>query len=154
MTWASLAEVSSITGFTGTASATAPQLAAASAVVTIYANVTEAASAAIGARDLEWLRQATAWQTIWQRDQAGFETKSVAASVAADGVRTDYTGMQLGTGGEWKHALAPLAARALKNLSWKASRTLRTPRVEVPIGAEAVLGFLNDAGDPYSTWTD
>jgi hypothetical protein len=153
MTWATLAEVGTITGFTGSASATGPQLASANATVTIYANVTEAASAALGKRDLEWLRQATAWQTIWQRDQAGFEVKSVASSVAADGVRADYAGMQLGTGGEWKHVLAPLAARALKNLSWKASRTLRTPRESVPTGAESVLGFLNDAGDPYLNWT-
>lgn len=155
MTWATVAETALITGMSTSGSATAADVAMASEVITIYANVTESASAAIGARDLEWLRKATAWQAVWQKQQPGYATdRSVVASIMADGVREDFAGFSVGgTGGEWKIMLAPLAARALKNLSWKGSRTLRTDRVEVPLGQNQVTGFLRDSGDALSSWT-
>lgn len=154
MTWATVAEVAAITGITSAASASSADVAIAHQVIEIYSNVTESASAALGARDLEWLRKATAFQAVWQKQQPGYLTdRSVVASVQADGVREDYAGFSVGgTGGEWKVALAPLAARALKNLSWKGSRTLRTDRVEVPLGDNGVIGFLNESGDANHAW--
>ena len=155
MTWATVAETALITGMTASGSASTADVAMAHQVIEIYANVTESASAAIGARDLEWLRKATAWQAVWQKQQPGYATdRSVVASIMADGVREDFAGFSVGgTGGEWKVMLAPLAARALKNLSWKGSRTLRTDRVEVPFGQNSVTGFLRDGGDALSDWT-
>lgn len=155
MTWASVAEVAAITGMTASGSANAADVALASGIIDIYANITEGASAAISARDLGWLKSATAWQAVWAKQQPGLVTdRSVVASIMADGVREDFAGFSVGgTGGEWKVVLAPLAARALKNLSWKGSRTLRTDRVEVPLGQNAVTGFLRDSGDALSDWS-
>lgn len=140
MTWATVPDVLSVTG----ASATASELAAGNAVITIYANRTPDASASMSDRDLEWLRQASCWQTVWLRDQPGFTARSVVASYSQDGLSVQHNA-------EWNIALAPLAARSMKNLSWKGSRTLRTPNIDIPTGAS--LDFVLESSDQYSEWT-
>lgn len=117
MAWATEAEVLSVTGVT----VTATQLAQADSVITIFANRTTAAE--LSTRDLYWLKQATCWQAAWQKDQAGFATRHAVTEVTQDGMQLIYSG------GDSPNlaavSLAPLAQRALKNTSWKGSRTLR-----------------------------
>ena len=137
-TWASVGDVSAITG----ATVTAEQLAQAEAVVDVYSNRTPAASAEMSARDLFFMKRATCWQAAWQSRQPAYADRNSTASVAQDGLSVAYAA-------EWQVSLAPLAARALKNLSWKASRTLRTPRV----GAlRSSRDFTNEASDESSVW--
>lgn len=139
MAWATLADVREVTG----SGAEAVELAAADSVISIYANRTSDAAEAMSSRNLHWLKVATCWQTVWQRDQPGFDSQQVVASFSQDGESVSYTG-------EWNLTLAPMAARALKNLSWKASRTIRTPNARVPAGRSA--DFLNEASDWHSGW--
>lgn len=117
MTWATEAEVLSVTGVT----VTAAQLAQANSVITIFANRTE--DAVLSTRDLYWLKQATCWQAAWQKDQAGYTTRHSVTEVTQDGMQLIYSG------GDSPNlaaiTLAPLAQRALRNASWKGSRTLR-----------------------------
>lgn len=144
MTWASVADVLSITG----RGVEATDVAVANSAIEIYANRTESASAGLAARDLHWLKSAVAWQTVWQMDQPGYESRSVVANYSQDGLTATHNA-------EWNIALAPLAARALKNLSWKASRTLRVPNVRVPAGLANAWDFTNEASDwDHSEWED
>lgn len=141
MAWATLEDVRTVTG----AGAEATELAAANSVIDIYANRTSDAASAISARNLHWLKVATCWQTVWQRDQPGFNAQQVVSSFSQDGESVSYTG-------EWNLTLAPMAARALKNLSWKATRTIRTPNARVPTGHGEAIDFTNERSDPYSSW--
>lgn len=143
MTWATLEDVRDVTG----SGAEAMELAAANSVITIYANRTEDAKDSISARNLHWLKLAVCWQTVWQRDQPGFDAQQVVSSFSQDGESVSYTA-------EWNLTLAPMAARALKNLSWKASRTLNTPNIRVPSGLGVAGNFLNERSDPFSDWTE
>ncbi len=136
-TWCSLAEVEAITG----QAVTAGQLAAASSVITLYANRNPTAIEGLRARDLYWLKQACAWQARWQAQQPGYDQNSVVSGTNQDTVQVSYES-------EWNITLAPLAARALKNLSWKGSRTIRIHTD----GALPVRDFTNEASDPYTRW--
>ncbi|MCX4504567.1 hypothetical protein [Streptomyces anulatus] len=136
-TWCSLADVEAITGHT----VTTGQLFAASSVITLYANRSPDAVNGLLNRDLYWLKQACAWQARWQAQQPGFDQKSVVTSVSQDTTQVAY-------GTEWAISLAPLAARALKNLSWKGTRSLRI-HSDHRVG---VLDFTNEASDWRSVW--
>jgi hypothetical protein len=141
MPWGvSTADVLATTGST----ATAEQVAAADSVISIYVNRQSTASASMSARDLGWIRTAIAWQTPWQAGQAGLATRSQFDSLSQDGLSVASTA-------QWAKVLAPLAARALKNLSWKGSRTQRTPNVSVPTGLG--VDFLLDESDARTTWS-
>lgn len=136
-TWCSLADVAAITG----TSVTEAQLNAASSVISIYVNRSPAASATLTVRDLYWLAQACAWQARWQSQQPGYDQKSSVDSVNQDNTQVAY-------GKEWQISLAPLAARALKNLSWKGSRSVRIHRHLLP----STLDFTNEESDAFSCW--
>lgn len=123
MGWATAANVLAITGKTVTDS----DALMASAVIDIYANRTEDASAGMSPRDLGWLMRACAFQAAWMPTQPGYLQRNSYAEITQDGMQIVY-------GKEWQVSLAPLAARALKNLSWKASRTQRLVSVRVPTG--------------------
>jgi len=140
MVWASAEDVLSITG----ASATAEDVALANATITVYSNRSYDASDSMTPRDLFWLKQAAAWQAKWLPANPGFGMNQSARSTSQDGVSTDRRA-------EWEENLAPMAARALKNLSWKGDRTERVPRVDVPLGL-AVVSFLEEYGDNISDW--
>jgi len=140
MPWGvSTADVLATTG----ASATTAQIAAADSVVTIYVNRTSEASASMSARDLGWIRLGISWQTVWQAAQPGFNARSQFDSISQDGLSVQSTA-------QWAKVLAPLAARSLKNLSWKGGKTIRTPGVDVPIGFGT--DFLLESSDPWSNW--
>lgn len=138
MAWATAANVLALTGKT----ATDAQVAEASAVIDIYANRTEDASASMTARDLGWLQRATAFQAAWMPLQPGYHQRNSYSEITQDGMQIVY-------GKEWQVSLAPLAARALKNLSWKVSRTERVVNVRVPHGQG---DFLNEQYDQYDSW--
>ncbi len=140
MTWATVGDVSTTTGKT----VTTDQLAQAEAVVNIYADRAPSASAAISTRDLYWLQQATCWQAAWQAQKFGYSQRDNAQSLMQDGLQVER---------ETEHSvtLAPLAARSLKNLSWKRNRTVRTPNVRVPLGL-GLEDFTLESSDANSNW--
>jgi hypothetical protein len=133
MAWATTANVLALTGET----VTEATVLKASAVIDIYANRTEEASAGISPRDLGWLMRACSWQAAWMPSQPGFNQRNQYSEITQDG-------MQIKHEAEWETNLAPMAARALKNLSWKGSRTVRVPSVATPSGQG---DFLNEAYD-------
>lgn len=140
MAWGVLpADVLATTG----ATVTTAQVAQADAVVSIYVNRQSTASASMSARDLATIRSAIAWQTPWQAAQSDMTTRSQYDSLSQDG-------LSVSSSAEWAKILSPIAARALKNLSWKGSRTLRTPNVSVPTGIGA--DFLLETSDRRSDW--
>lgn len=95
----------------------------ASSDVDLYTNRTEAASAVIQARDLHWIRQAVIRQAAWLPYQPGIAGRISSTRVVQDGVTVDIAGNQ-GTARPHANDLAPMAARAIKNLSWKGSRSV------------------------------
>ena len=139
MAWATSEDVGEVTGH----SVTAQQLAMAESTVTIYANRTPTASAVIGARDLYWLRQATCWQAAWLGQQVNVEGRTVVGSLTQDGMAVSY-------GAEWQTTLAPLAARALKNLSWKASRTMEVASTMTGVGNMPAFNY--EDSDDWTSW--
>lgn len=140
MPWGVLpADVLATTG----ASATTAQVATADAVVSIYVNRQSTASASMSARDLATIRSAICWQTPWQAAQVDITTRSQYDSLSQDG-------LSVSSSAEWSKILSPIAARALKNLSWKGSRTLRTPNIAVPTGMGT--DFLLENADWREHW--
>ncbi len=123
MSWATAANVLALTGKT----VTDETVAEASAVIDIYANRTQEASGGMSPRDLGWLMRACSFQAAWMPSQPGFHQRNSYEETTQDGVQIVY-------GKEWQISLAPLAARALKNLSWKTSRTQRIVSVRTPLG--------------------
>jgi hypothetical protein len=139
MAWATEANVLALTGKT----VTAQTVAEASAVIDIYANRTEDASGGMSPRDLGWLTRACAFQAAWMPTQPGYHQRNSYSEITQDGMQIIY-------GKEWQISLAPLAARALKNLSWKATRTLRTVSVRTPMGWQG--DPLQEQYDQLQTW--
>lgn len=136
MAWATTANVETITGTT----VTSAQLNAAQAVVELFVGVTPDADDAATTRDLHWLKQAVAWQSVWQKDQPGFSTRSSVEGGDQDGARWTYTSKAAVN-------LAPLAIRAIKNLSWMGNRS-----VAVSLPATAPLAFNVETSDAYHDW--
>lgn len=146
MAWATVADVTTLTGTTPTD----PQLAAAQAVIEVHCNRTEAAADSFRLRDLVWLRQAVAWQAVWQAAQPGYETRQGIANASQDGASFAYR-----TAAD--QTLAPLAQRALKNCSWMGTRTLRStnrrPRPTYDDLNQIAMGaFLHSGADPEVGW--
>jgi hypothetical protein len=133
--WATLGNVIDITG----TAVTLAQLRQAQAVVELFVGRTPAADEQpIRPVDLHWLRQAVCWQAVWQKDQPGYTTRSSFTSMSQDS-------FQVNVAGRHDLHLAPLAARAVKNLTWMASRSVAIGRPSgVPIPAfntEAALDY-------------
>jgi hypothetical protein len=113
-TWATAADVLSLTGATVTDS----QLTQANAALELHAGrlYTDAA-ARTGTRDIEWMRRACAYQAAWMPSQPDMFSRLDITS----------TGNAAGSGVALKdHALvlAPLARKALARVSWLRSRSL------------------------------
>ncbi len=141
--WATAADVLSRAGKT----VTDQQVLEAEAVIEIYANRTNAASASFTARDLVWLNRAVVFQAAWMPDQPGYHQRNSYEEISQDGVSIVY-------GKEWQISLAPMAARALKNLSWKGARTDIMATIRTPQGArgEGITDFLAEDEDEYAGW--
>ena len=84
--------------------------------ISVYANRTQAASASISNRDLLALKLATCYQAAWLPAQPDALTRVNIDSSTVDGESVRFSS-------EAQQNLAPGAIRALKNLSWKGSRT-------------------------------
>lgn len=139
-TWATVADVLSKTGKT----VTEVTVLEAEAVIEIYANRSTAASAAFSPRDLYTLKQAVSFQAAWMPDQPGYHQRNSYSEVSQDGVNVVYAK-------EWEINLAPVAARALKNLSWKGTRSTAPVRMRT---SSRSGDFLNESDDPYEHWEE
>jgi hypothetical protein len=120
--WASTVDVLAYTNTT----VTDAQITVANGVIDLFSGVTDAASGNLSARDLRLLKQATAYQTVWQVAQVDPLTRTDVASLSQDG--TSFT---TPTGNDDALLLSPHAKRCLDRLSWRKSRTLRVTSGEV-----------------------
>src|SRR4249920_3078139 len=147
MVWATAADV---TTYTGTSLSAFPDpnacLALANSTITIYCNRSEAASASVSDRDLLALKMATAFQVAWLTQQDDYLTRVNFESSTIDGESVRFSGEQ-------QQNLAPMARRALRNLSWKGSRTLSIPDIAVPRGGGQVIDFLSESADTSDSWS-
>ncbi len=121
--WASVSRVQTITG----SLVTEDQLATAQGIVELYSGRTYAGSSinsSIRAKDLAWLEKAVAYQAAWMPTQPGYFGKHSVKEVSQDGAQIIYAGASQSNNSAMI-MLAPLAARALKNVSWMRSRTIK-----------------------------
>jgi len=145
MAWITTEEAEAITSV----ETSALLLAQANEIINLYANRTEAASGAMRPRDVGWLRRAVAFQAAWMASQPDLLGRSTFAEVSQDGQTVKAVGS--GSGGtvnESSLMLAPFAARALKNLSWKTGSLdpLRANELR------ARYQFNYEASDDSHTW--
>lgn len=139
MTWATGADVVALTG----APADDVILAQAQALVELAIGRTEAmGTAEMTARDLDWLKKATAYQAAWIAGQPDLFTRMDVKSLAQDGMAATFNDGSL--------VYAPLTTRVLRNLSWRGtSRSVSvepfcpTPTRRYPIGG-AVIDYPNE----------
>lgn len=121
--WATTSNVRSITG----ESVTEDELADAQAVIELYSGRTFVGSQdndSIRPKDKVWLQKAVAYQAVWQRSQPGYKTRHSIKEVNQDGAQIIYAGSSE-PNNTALIMLAPLANRALKNVSWMGSRTIK-----------------------------
>lgn len=118
MGWASVADVLEATG----ATVSEAQLAQAAATIEIHTGrpYDEDTAARTGSRDTHWLKRAECYQAVWQLAQPDLFERSNVTQVAQEGGGT--TGLTPDA-----LTLAPLAKRAVEQLSWRRSRSLHTP---------------------------
>lgn len=119
MAWATTSDVTTITG----ATVTSGDVTVAQSVVETYVNRSEDAVNGFTERDLGHLRKAVAFQAAWLAGQPGYLTRMGATSVQQDGLSTTLTNPADMT-------LAPLAQRAIKNLTWMGTRTIHRRRYD------------------------
>jgi hypothetical protein len=136
--WATAQQVLDTTGV----SVTDAQLGQAQAAIQVFTNRIYADTERIRTRDLHWLGQAVAYQAAWIAGQFGLETRLDATQIQQDQVSTTLQGDGL--------VLAPMAARALKRVSWMRSRTVHI-RSAVE-GAGPVGNVLSDSADDSLAW--
>jgi hypothetical protein len=137
--WATPQDVIDTTGV----SVTGQQLAQAQSDIEIFTNRIWADTERIRARDLHWLGQAVARQAAWLAGQFGLETRLDATQIQQDQVSTSLQGDGL--------VLAPMAARALRRVSWMRSRTVHIRSAFESAGV--AVNPLADASDDQQAWT-
>jgi hypothetical protein len=136
--WASVQDVADATGVT----VTDAQLAQAQSDIEIHCGRIYPDTDRLRARDLYWLGRAVARQAAWAAGQFGLETRLDATQIQQDGVSTTLQGDGL--------TLAPMAARALRRVSWMRSRSVH---VRAPIEGFGLVGnVLSEAHDDYEPW--
>lgn len=112
--WATAADVLAYTG----ATVTDAQISVSQGVIDIYSQVTTDTIDPISERDRRLLKQALAYQTVWQINQVDVFTRTDVSSVNQDN-------MQFAPANAEALMLAPLAKRCLDRLSWRRPRSLR-----------------------------
>jgi hypothetical protein len=142
MAWASSDDLLNYLGVTLSASA---YLTQANTMISVYANKSQAASAGISSRDLLALKLATCYQAAWLPSQPDALTRVNVESSTVDGESVRFSS-------DAQQNLAPGAIRALKNLSWKGSRTLTLPDASVPLGHTHSVDFTSESSDEGSSW--
>jgi len=128
--WATRGETYSITG----SQVTENDIDLAQSVIETNAGRTFAGSsvnASIRAKDLVWLKKAVAYQASWMPNQPGYFNRHSVKEVNQDGAQIIYAGSSE-PNNTVLITLAPLANRALKNLSWMGTRSIafRSPSYE------------------------
>lgn len=121
--WATIADVASITGV----AVEDADVLYSQAVIETYCGRTFEGSKAndsIRPKDVTWLRKAVAFQASWQVQQPGFYGRHSIKEVNQDGAQVTYAGSSESNNSALV-MLAPLAARALKNLSWMRTRSIK-----------------------------
>jgi hypothetical protein len=137
--WASAQDVIDTTGVT----VTEQQLVQAQKNIEVFSNRIYPDSERMRTRDLYWLGQAVAYQAAWLAGQFGLETRLDATQIQQDQVSSTLTGDGL--------VLAPMAARALRRVSWMRSRTVHI-RSAIE-GAGPIVGDpLTDGSDDHMVW--
>lgn len=137
--WASAQDVIDATGV----SVTDQQLAQAQSDIEIFTNRIWDDTARIRTRDLYWLGRAVARQAAWLAGQFGLETRLDATQIQQDQVSTTLQGDGL--------VLAPMAARAMRRVSWMRSRTVHI-RSAVEGAGPLVGDYLSDGSDEHLMW--
>lgn len=137
--WASVQEVFTATG----ATVTDQQLAQAQDDIEIFTNRIYTDTPRIRTRDLYWLGRAVARQAAWIAGQFGLETRLDATQIQQDQVSSTLTGDGL--------VLAPMAARALRRVSWMRSRTVHI-RSAIEGAGPLVGDALSDGSDESMVW--
>ena len=148
-TWATSSDVTSLTGQTVTEAV----VNQANAVIEVHSGRVYSLSGVsdpngvtnTGARDIEWMRRACAYQAAWMAAQPDMFTRLDLNAVNQEGRAVglkDYT-----------LVLAPLAKRALDRVSWRKSRSLhvRSP-FEDGLGAAILGGPIIDYDDDAGGW--
>lgn len=115
--WASVTDVADLTG------ATVGSTAEAQAVIETLVGRTADSIIHISAKDLVWLKRAVAYQAAWMAGQPDLITRTEVSGSSQDGASAQYR--------PDAHILAPLARRALKRLSWRGNRSVRTGRMPI-----------------------
>ncbi|MET8826096.1 hypothetical protein ABZX40_13570 [Streptomyces sp. NPDC004610] len=137
--WATAQQVIDATGV----SVTDAQLAQAQSDIEIFSGRVYEDTPRIRQRDLYWLGRAVARQAAWAAGQFGLETRLDATQIQQDQVSSTLTGDGL--------VLAPMAARALKRVSWMRSRTVHI-RSAIEGSGPLVGNPLSDASDDSLVW--
>lgn len=119
--WATVSDVVGITGEI----VTNAQLLDAQEVIQIFSGrTTSTPRESIKPRDQSTLKKAVAWQAVWQRRQPGYKERHWIKEIVQDGTNIVYIGSSEPANPAMV-ALAPLAARAIKNLSWMSGNSIR-----------------------------
>ena len=141
--WATVADVEDLTGVT----VTTEQLAMAQAIIEIHVSRTADVPAdAITVRDTQWLRRAVAYEAAWIPANPDLFTRIEHVTLLQDGVEVrDLPADAL--------TLAPLAKRAIRQLSWMKSRSIHTPsHFEMATALYPIQGPIKDY--PGEGWSD
>ncbi len=140
--WTTEAEVLALTGTT----VTAAQLTHAQGVIDLFAGVTLAALPNLSPRNIRLLKLAAGYQAAWQVAQVDVPSRTEVQQVQQDGV-------SFSTGHPDALVLAPLARRALAQLSWRRNRTVRVEAgcVRYPNWEQYAAAWLRDES-PDSDW--
>jgi len=138
-TWATAADVLSLTGAENTTDA---ELTMANAIVELVGGrlYTEAIDRT-GRRDAEWMRRAVAYEVPWMRAQPDlFERLDLSTM---EGLSIEQLGL----------ILAPLTKVALNKLSWRRSRSLHVRSSFVDGPGPLSSNPTAEVNDAYESWT-
>lgn len=144
MTTASWAQADDVLTYTGEA-VTDAQVMRAQAIIDMFTARTYDALPRIGTRDLYWLKLATAYQAAWMLSQPDMYSRLDFATISAGSRPVELKEDTL--------RIAPLAAKALKRVSWLRSRSLhvRSPFTD---GLTPISSDPDSAGnDFYEQWS-
>jgi hypothetical protein len=137
--WANASDVINATGV----NVTEQQLAQAQDDIEIASGRIYPDTPRLRPRDVYWLGKAVGRQAAWIAGQFGLETRLDATQTQQDGVSNTLTTDGL--------VLAPMAARALKRVSWMRSRTVH---VRAPIEGFGLVGnILSEGNDELEPWS-
>lgn len=97
-------------------------------------------------RDTFFLRSATVWQTAWLMAKPAFEARESVSQVTQDG-------MEVINDGSSAPVLAPLAKRAIKNLSWMAGRSVTMTERAPSLGVTEANWLKESSDDSSAQWS-